>query len=157
MRDKITTFRVVNERVHDIEWTGETVGELRKLLEFAGHDVKDAVVTIADPKGHADQSGAVATDDTVIEDYRLVTFRTESEDYPALHARVRVLGREKLRKAQIKRAREAEVHASCIKVAPASAGSKGEVSATINGGASKEFKGLQVTPTADGVNISISL
>jgi hypothetical protein len=156
MRDKITTFRIVNERVHDIEWAGETVGELRKLLEFAGHDVKDAVVTITDPKGRADRIVA-ATDDTVIEDYRLVTFRTESEDYPALHARVRALGREKLRKAKIKRAREAEVHASCIKAAPASAGSKREVSATINGGASKEFKGLQVTPTTDGVNISISL
>ena len=156
MRDKITTFRVVNERVHDIEWAGETVGELRKLLEFAGHDVKDAVVTITDPKGHADQSVA-ATDDTVIEDYRLVTFRTESEDYPALRARTRFLGREKLRKAQINRAREAKVHASCIKAAPASAGSKRKVSATINGGASKEFKGLQVTPTTDGVNISISL
>lgn len=157
MRDKITTFRVVNERVHDIEWTGETVGELRRLLEFAGHDVKDAVVTIADPEGHADQSVAVATDDTVIEDYRLVTFRTESEDYPALQARVRALGREKLRKAQIKRAREAEVHASCIKAAPASAGSKREVSATINEDASKKFKGVQVTPTTDGVNISISV
>lgn len=156
MRDKITTFRVVNERVHDIEWTGKTVGELRRLLEFAGHDVKDAVVTIADPKRHADP-GVAATDDTVIEDFRLVTFRTESEDYPALQARVRVLGREKLRKAQIKRAREAEVHASCIKAAPASARSKGEVSATINGDAPKKFKGVQVTPTTDGVNISISV
>lgn len=156
MRDKITTFRVVNERVHDIEWAGETVGELRKLLEFAGHDVKDAVVTITDPKGHAAQIVA-ATDDTVIKDYRLVTFRTESEDYPALQARVRALGREKLRKAKIKRAREAEVHASCIKAAPASARSNGKVSASANKDASKKLKGVQVTPTADGVNISISL
>lgn len=156
MRDKITAFRVVNERVHDIEWAGETVGELRQLLEFAGHDVKDAVVTIADPEGHADQS-VTATDDTVIEDYRMVTFRTESEDYPALQARVRVLGREKLRKAQIKRAREAEVHASCIKVAPASAGSNGEATATITADASKSFKGVQVTPTTDGVQVNISI
>ena len=62
MRDKITTFRVVNERVHDIEWTGETVGELRKLLEFAGHDVKMPWSPLQIQRaGHAEAYGA-ATD-----------------------------------------------------------------------------------------------
>ena len=141
---KITTFKITSDRIHDIEWDGNTVGGLKALLSANGYDIADACATISvDNACYSD-----APDTATIPDWATVEFVTTTEEHPAKMARLKRIARNVAREREIAKARKSVVHASCI-----AADKAPEVSAK----AGNTISNVQVTPTETGFSVNVSV